>query len=79
MQSEITLKSPIFALYVLNDFVIVASGGGNAKFGVKNTLQCFQFSSSGISASPVFSNLSPVSSQPMNFQPSFWPSAALDT
>ena len=53
MQSEITLKSPIFALYVLNDFVIVASGGGNAKFGVKNTLQCFQLSSSGISASPV--------------------------
>ena len=52
MQSELTLKSPIFALYVIKNFVIVATGGGNAKFGVKNLLQCFPISNQGISSTP---------------------------
>ena len=36
--SKKTLESPIFALYIIGDNIIVASGGGDKKFGVKNKL-----------------------------------------
>ena len=36
------LESPIFALYIIGDNIIVASGGGDKKFGVKNKLLLYK-------------------------------------
>ena len=44
----IELKSPIFALFIIDDILIVSSGGGNTKFGLKNKLLSFKVSNNGI-------------------------------
>ena len=42
MQEQVDLKSPIFSLYILEDKLIVACGGGDKKFGVKNKIILYQ-------------------------------------
>ena len=44
-----TLQSPIFALYIIGNNIIVASGGGNIKFGVKNKLLLFNIKGGNLS------------------------------
>ena len=51
--SKKTLESPIFALYIIEDNIIVASGGGDKKFGVKNKLILFNISNGKLS-DPIF-------------------------
>lgn len=36
------LEQPIFALGVLNDYVIIASGGGGKKYGVRNKILSYK-------------------------------------
>lgn len=43
------LKSPIFGLFIINNYLIVASGGGGKQYGVKNKLFTYKLSSNGIS------------------------------
>lgn len=42
MFQEIELKSPIFSIYIIEDKLIVAVGGGNKKYGVKNKIIIYQ-------------------------------------
>ena len=42
MLQNIDLKSPIFSLYIIDDKIIIACGGGNKKFGVKNKIILYQ-------------------------------------
>lgn len=49
LATERELDSPIFALTVLKDIVIVASGGGNKKYGVKNKLRSFKINGAYLS------------------------------
>ena len=51
--SKKTLESPIFALYIIEDNIIVASGGGDKKFGVKNKLLLYNIKNGNIS-NPIF-------------------------
>lgn len=43
------LESPIFALCIIKDIIIVAMGGGNKKCGVKNKLVSFRINEKGFS------------------------------
>lgn len=38
MNQEIDIKSPIFSLFIIEDKLIVACGGGDKKFGIKNKI-----------------------------------------
>lgn len=49
MSKVIDLKSPIFSIYIIEDKIIVACGGGAAKFGVKNKLSLYKIESGLIS------------------------------
>ena len=42
MEQKIDLKSTIFSLYIIDDKIIVACGGGHKKFGVKNKIILYQ-------------------------------------
>lgn len=43
------LNSPIFALCIVKNIVLVASGGGNKKFGIRNKIISFRAGSGGVS------------------------------
>ena len=43
------LQSPIFALCIVKDILVVAVGGGNKKCGVKNKIISFKLTDSGFS------------------------------
>ena len=49
MQKSIDLKSPIFSINTIDDKLIVACGGGDKKFGVKNKILLYQLKSGYIS------------------------------
>ena len=42
METEINVQSPIFSLYILDNKLLVACGGGDEKFGVKNKILLYQ-------------------------------------
>ena len=57
MQQQIDLKSPIFSLYILGDKLIVACGGGDKKFGVKNKIILYQLQQGYIGNNLIEENL----------------------
>ena len=57
MQQQIDLKSPIFSLYILGDKLIVACGGGDKKFGVKNKIILYQLQQGYIGQNLIEENL----------------------
>lgn len=42
------LEAPIFSLSILKDYILVASGGGGAKFGVRNKILSFKIVNNAI-------------------------------
>lgn len=57
MEQEVDLKSPIFSLYILRDKLIVACGGGDKKFGVKNKIILYQLQKGYIGQNLIEENL----------------------
>lgn len=54
MKKEIDLESPIFSVYVIDDKLIVACGGGNPKCGKKNKIILYKMESGYIDSKPLF-------------------------
>jgi hypothetical protein len=54
---KVELESPIFGLYTIDNYLIICSGGGNKKFGVKNKILLYNITSNGLSSKPLFEKI----------------------
>ena len=54
---NLKLESPVFGLYTIDNYLIICSGGGNKKFGVKNKILLYEITSKGISTNPLFEKI----------------------
>ena len=54
---NVKLESPVFGLYTIDNYLIICSGGGNKKFGVKNKILLYNLTSKGISSKPIFEKI----------------------
>lgn len=54
---NVKLESPVFGLYTIDNYLIICSGGGNKKFGVKNKILLYNLSPYGLSSKPLFEKI----------------------
>jgi hypothetical protein len=54
---NVELESPIFGLYTIGNYLIICSGGGNKKFGVKNKILLYNLTSKGLSSKHLYEKI----------------------